>query len=65
MYHEVQLTSKTFVRTATQVEAEWLLELAPRYFRLAPSAAENGGAALPTMPHGAARRSLEATVAAR
>jgi len=34
VYHEFVLTSKNFIRTVTQVEAEWLLEIAPHYYDL-------------------------------
>jgi len=31
-YHELVLTTKNFIRTCTQVRAEWLLESSPGYF---------------------------------
>lgn len=34
VYFEFVLTSKNFIRTVTQVEAEWLLEIAPHYYDL-------------------------------
>lgn len=35
MYNEFVLTSKNYIRTVTDVKAEWLLEIAPQYFDLA------------------------------
>ncbi|CAE8590274.1 unnamed protein product, partial [Polarella glacialis] len=32
VYHDLVLSSKTFIRTATQVRPEWLLEASPGYF---------------------------------
>jgi pre-mRNA-splicing factor ATP-dependent RNA helicase DHX15/PRP43 len=34
MYNEFVLTSKNYIRTVTDVKAEWLLEIAPQYFDL-------------------------------
>ena len=34
MYNEFVLTSQHFIRTATSIEPEWLIELAPHYFDL-------------------------------
>jgi pre-mRNA-splicing factor ATP-dependent RNA helicase DHX15/PRP43 len=31
-YHEFVLTSKNFIRTATRIDPEWLLEVAPHYY---------------------------------
>src|SRR5690606_12849127 len=33
IYHELFLTTKEFMRQVTQIEPEWLLELAPQYFK--------------------------------
>lgn len=33
LYHEFVLTSKNYIRTVTDVKAEWLLEIAPEYFK--------------------------------
>jgi pre-mRNA-splicing factor ATP-dependent RNA helicase DHX16 len=33
VYHELVLTSKEFVRCATQIKKEWLVELAPHYYK--------------------------------
>eukprot|EP01147_Barroeca_monosierra_P003949 gene3949-6412_t len=32
LYHEFVLTSKNYIRTVTQIQADWLLELAPHYY---------------------------------
>lgn len=32
LYHEFVLTAKNYIRTATIVKPEWLLELAPHYY---------------------------------
>ncbi|OCH87752.1 pre-mRNA-splicing factor ATP-dependent RNA helicase PRP43 [Obba rivulosa] len=32
IYHEFVLTTKPYIRTVTEVKAEWLLEFAPQYF---------------------------------
>merc|ERR1712060_312431 len=32
LYHEAVLTSRSFVKTATQVRGEWLLEIAPAFY---------------------------------
>lgn len=34
LYNEFVLTSKNFIRTVTDVRAEWLIELAPHYYEL-------------------------------
>lgn len=34
LYHEFVLTSKNYIRTVTQIEPLWLVELAPKYFDL-------------------------------
>jgi pre-mRNA-splicing factor ATP-dependent RNA helicase DHX15/PRP43 len=34
MYHEFVLTSKNFIRTVTEIQGEWLLDLAPHYYDL-------------------------------
>merc|ERR1719265_75028 len=31
-YHELVLTSKNYIRIVTDIEGEWLLEIAPHYF---------------------------------
>ena len=33
IYHELVLTTKEFMRQVIQIEPEWLLELAPQYFK--------------------------------
>jgi pre-mRNA-splicing factor ATP-dependent RNA helicase DHX15/PRP43 len=33
LYHEFVLTTKNYIRTVTDVKAEWLLEIAPEYFK--------------------------------
>ena len=35
LYHEFVLTNKNWLRTCTNVQPEWLLELAPAYYDLA------------------------------
>ncbi|KAA6384248.1 MAG: hypothetical protein EZS28_020227 [Streblomastix strix] len=32
MYNEFVLTKKNFIRTVTEIELEWLIELAPQYY---------------------------------
>jgi len=32
LYHEFTITSKSFIKTGTQVRGEWLLEIAPQYY---------------------------------
>jgi HrpA-like RNA helicase len=32
VYNEFVLTSKNYIRTVTEVRAEWLLEIAPAYY---------------------------------
>ncbi|EDQ87046.1 uncharacterized protein MONBRDRAFT_33607 [Monosiga brevicollis MX1] len=32
LYHEFVLTSKNYIRTVTEVKAEWLLSIAPQYY---------------------------------
>lgn len=34
IYNEFVLTSKNYIRTVTQIKAEWLLEIAPVYYDL-------------------------------
>lgn len=34
MYNEFVLTSKNYIRTVTEVNPEWLFEIAPEYFDL-------------------------------
>jgi len=46
LYHEFVLTSKSFVRTATQVRGEWLVDLAPGYYNLAKFPKSDAKAAL-------------------
>jgi len=33
LYHEIVLTTKNFIRTVTDIKAEWLLEIHPDYFK--------------------------------
>lgn len=33
LYHEIVLTTKNWIRTVTDVKAEWLLEVHPTYFK--------------------------------
>lgn len=35
LYNEFVLTSKNYIRTVTDVKADWLLELAPQYYDMA------------------------------
>ena len=35
MYHEVVMTSKEYMREVTAIEPKWLVEVAPRFFRMA------------------------------
>ncbi len=35
LYHEFVLTSKNYIRTCTEIKAEWLLDIAPHYYELA------------------------------
>lgn len=32
VYHEFVLTTKNYIRTVTDVEPEWLMEISPEYF---------------------------------
>ena len=32
LYHEFVLTSKNFIRTALDIDGEWLFEVAPQFF---------------------------------
>jgi len=34
VYHELVLTTKEFMRQVTQIEPEWLIEIAPHFFKL-------------------------------
>jgi len=34
LYHEFVLTNKNYIRTVTEIEPEWLFEIAPEYFDL-------------------------------
>jgi pre-mRNA-splicing factor ATP-dependent RNA helicase DHX15/PRP43 len=34
IYNEYVLTKKEYIRTCTQIEAKWLLEVAPEYYDL-------------------------------
>eukprot|EP00727_Mastigamoeba_balamuthi_P002088 m51a1_g11877 putative probable pre-mrna-splicing factor atp-dependent rna helicase-like (664) ;mRNA; r:566201-568737 len=47
LYHEYVLTSKNYIRTVTDIKAEWLLELAPHYYELS------------NFPKGEVKRALE------
>lgn len=47
IYNEFVLTSKNYIRTVTEVEPEWLFQIAPDYFHL------------PELPNGEAKRKLE------
>ena len=33
LYHEFVLTTKNYIRTVTDIRGEWLLEIAPEYFK--------------------------------
>mmetsp|Transcript_14507 Transcript_14507/g.12313 ORF Transcript_14507/g.12313 Transcript_14507/m.12313 type:complete len:253 (+) Transcript_14507:1315-2073(+) len=33
VYHEIVLTTKNYIRTCTEIKAEWLLEIQPDYFK--------------------------------
>lgn len=33
MYHELVLTSKEYMRQVTEIKPEWILEVAPHYFK--------------------------------
>lgn len=33
IYHELVLTSKEFIRNVIEIEQDWLVEVAPHYFR--------------------------------
>lgn len=33
VYHELVLTTKEYMRSIIQIEPEWLLEIAPHYYR--------------------------------
>jgi len=33
VYHEFVLTSQNFIRTVTEIDGDWLLEIAPHYYR--------------------------------
>ena len=37
IYHELVLTTKEYMRNVIQIEAGWLVELAPKFFRVADS----------------------------
>lgn len=47
VYHEFVLTTRNYIRTCTEVRAEWLLDFAPSYFDMA------------TFPEGSAKRDLQ------
>lgn len=32
IYHELVLTTKEYMRTVSEIKAEWLVELAPHYY---------------------------------
>jgi pre-mRNA-splicing factor ATP-dependent RNA helicase DHX16 len=32
VYHELVLTSKEYMRTCSEIKAEWLVEIAPHYY---------------------------------
>jgi len=34
IFHEFVLTSKNFIRTCTEIEPEWLLEICPKYYEM-------------------------------
>jgi ATP-dependent RNA helicase DHX8/PRP22 len=34
MYHELVLTTKEYMREIIMIEAKWLVELAPKFFKL-------------------------------
>jgi len=53
VYHELTFTSRRFLRTATQIKPEWLLDLAPKYYDLN------------SFPVGEVRLQLEKILAAR
>eukprot|EP00357_Protocruzia_adherens_P016130 CAMPEP_0115017570 /NCGR_PEP_ID=MMETSP0216-20121206/28210_1 /TAXON_ID=223996 /ORGANISM="Protocruzia adherens, Strain Boccale" /LENGTH=729 /DNA_ID=CAMNT_0002388441 /DNA_START=38 /DNA_END=2227 /DNA_ORIENTATION=+ len=36
IYHEFVLTKKNFIRTVTQVKGDWLIDIAPEYFKVRP-----------------------------
>ena len=38
VYHEVVMTSKEYMREVTAIEPKWLVEVAPRFFRMADQA---------------------------
>jgi pre-mRNA-splicing factor ATP-dependent RNA helicase DHX15/PRP43 len=40
LYHEFVLTSKNYIRTVTDIEGKWLMEIAPNYFSLTNSLSE-------------------------
>lgn len=50
IYHEFVLTTRNYIRTVTEVRAEWLLDFAPTYFDLK------------TFPDGSAKRDLQRIV---
>lgn len=33
LYHELVFTTKEFMRTLTEIESKWLLEVAPHYYQ--------------------------------
>jgi pre-mRNA-splicing factor ATP-dependent RNA helicase DHX16 len=34
VYHELVLTSKEYMRNVIEIKPEWLMEIAPHYYRL-------------------------------
>lgn len=53
LYNEFVLTAKNFIRTVTDIEPEWLVELAPTYYDMS------------NFPEGEAKRALERIIARR
>lgn len=53
LYHEFVLTTRNYIRTCTEVKADWLLDIAPQYYDLS------------NFPQSSAKRVLEKLVARR
>jgi pre-mRNA-splicing factor ATP-dependent RNA helicase DHX16 len=45
VYHELVMTSKQFMRTVTEIDPKWLVEIAPHYYSKADI--QNDGKKLP------------------
>ena len=46
VYHELVLTSKEFVRCASAIKKEWLVELAPHFYKASDVGSEKAKAVI-------------------